>query len=98
MLVDREEISHGLAEGLRYNEPLRLGRGSSVMSRDVARHGGRGDYRVAATDVAAGAARERPKLFAVERSPRLRAVVCAQLRDDWSPASIAGRARPTSPG
>jgi IS30 family transposase len=30
-------------------------------------------------------------LFAVERSPRLRAVVCQQLRDGWSPASIAGR-------
>jgi hypothetical protein len=27
----------------------------------------------------------------VERSPRLRAVVCQQLRDGWSPASIAGR-------
>jgi hypothetical protein len=35
--------------------------------------------------------RERPKRFAVERSPRLRAVVCAQLRQGWSPASIAGR-------
>ena len=29
--------------------------------------------------------------FAVERSPRLRAVVCQQLRQGWSPASIAGR-------
>ncbi len=35
--------------------------------------------------------RERPKLYAVERSPRLRAVVCHQLRHGWSPASIAGR-------
>ena len=40
---------------------------------------------------AACAGRERPKLFAVERSPRLRAVVCQQLRAGWSPASIAGR-------
>jgi len=30
-------------------------------------------------------------LFAVDRSPRLRAVVCRQLRAGWSPASIAGR-------
>ena len=30
-------------------------------------------------------------MFAVERSPRLRAVVCQQLRQGWSPASIAGR-------
>src|SRR3954468_19057610 len=92
MLSDREEISRGLAEGLAYKEiGLRLGRDASVISRDVARHGGREHYRAAAADTAACAGRERPKRFAVERSPRLRAVVCQQLRDGWSPASIAGR-------
>ena len=92
MLSDREEISRGLAEGLAYKEiALRMGRVASVISRDVARHGGRGCYRAAAADEAACAARERPKRFAVERSPGLRAVVCQQLRDGWSPASIAGR-------
>ena len=92
MLVDREEISRGLAESLEYKEiGLRLGRDSSVISREVARHGGRERYRAAAAHEAACAGRERPKLFAVERSPRLRAVVCQQLRQGWSPASIAGR-------
>ncbi len=92
MLSDREEISRGLAEGLQYKEiALRMGRDPSVISRDVARHGGRGGYRAAAADEAACAARERPKVYAVERSPRLRAVVCRQLRGGWSPASIAGR-------
>jgi len=92
MLVDREEISRGLAESLEYTEiGLRLGRDSSVISREVARHGGRERYRAAAAHEAACAGRERPKLFAVERSPRLRAVVCQQLRAGWSPASIAGR-------
>src|SRR6476661_8874161 len=92
MLADREEISRGLAEGLQYREiGLRLGRDSSVISREVGRHGGRERYRAAAADTAACAGRERPKLFAVERSPRLRAVVCQQLRQGWSPASIAGR-------
>jgi IS30 family transposase len=92
LLSDREEISRGLAEGLEYKEiGLRLGRDSSVISRDVGRHGGRVRYRSAAADTAACAGRERPKLFAVERSPRPRAVVCQQLRDGWSPASIAGR-------
>ena len=91
-VADREEISRGLAEGLEYKEiGLRLGRDSSVISRDVARHGGRAAYRAVAADSEACAARERPKLFAVERSPRLRAIVCRQLRDGWSPASIAGR-------
>ena len=92
MLADREEISRGLAESLEYKEiGLRLGRDSSVISRGVARHGGRERYRAAAAHEAACAGRERPKCFAVERSPRLRAVVCRQLRDGWSPASIAGR-------
>jgi len=92
MLTDREEISRGLAESLEYQEiGRRLGRDSSVISREVARHGGRARYRAAAAHEAACAGRERPKLFAVERSPRLRAVVCQQLRQGWSPASIAGR-------
>lgn len=92
MLTDREEISRGLAESLEYKEiGRRLGRDSSVISREVARHGGRERYRAAAAHEAACAGRERPKLFAVERSPRLRAVVCRQLRAGWSPASIAGR-------
>ena len=92
MLTDREEISRGLAESLEYKEiGRRLGRDSSVISREVARHGGRARYRAAAAHEAACAGRERPKLFAVERSPRLRAVVCQQLRQGWSPASIAGR-------
>src|SRR5215217_5808213 len=92
MLAVREEISRGLAEGLPFKEiGLRLGRDCSVISRGGGRHGGRERYRAAAADSAACAGRERPKLFAVERSPRLRAVVCQQLRDGWSPASIAGR-------
>lgn len=92
MLSDREEISRGLAEGLEYKQiALRIGRDPSVVSRDVARHGGRGGYRAVMADTTACAARERPKLFAVERCARLREVVWRQLRGGWSPASIAGR-------
>ncbi len=99
MLVDREEISRGLAEGLAYKEiALRLGRDASVVSREVGRHGGRAGYRAAAAEMTACAGRGRPKLFAVERSPRLRAVVCRQLRGGWSPASIAGRLPIDYPG
>src|SRR4029434_9248273 len=91
MLADREEISRGLAEGLQYKEiGLRLGRECSVICREVGRHGGRERYRAAAADTAACAGRERPKLFAVERSPRLRAVVCQQLRGGWCPGSVRG--------
>jgi IS30 family transposase len=92
MLSDREEISRGLAEGLQFKDiALRLGRDPSVISREVGRHGGRVGYRAAAADEAACASRRRRKVFAVERSPRLWAVVCRQLRGGWSPASIAGR-------
>src|SRR3954454_4058626 len=65
MLTDREEISRGLAESLEYKEiGLRLGRDGSVISREVARHGGRERYRAVAAHEVAGAGRERPKLFA----------------------------------
>ena len=76
-LMDREEISRGLAEDLLFAEiAVRIGRDPSVVSRDVARHGGRSGYRAVAAEQMACAARERPKLLAVERSARLRAVVC----------------------
>jgi IS30 family transposase len=91
-LTDREEISRGLAEGLEFKEIARLiSRNPSVVSRDVARHGGRAEYRAVAADESALAGRLRPKAYAVDRSPRLRAVVRELLRTGWSPASIAGR-------
>ncbi|GGK41311.1 hypothetical protein GCM10010124_37710 [Pilimelia terevasa] len=91
-LVDREEISRGLAEGLELKQIAKvIGRDPSVVSREVARHGGRQSYRAAAADEEARAGRRRPKLLAVDRSLRLRAVVSDLLRRGWSPASIAGR-------
>lgn len=62
-----------------------------MVSREVARHGGRVRYRASAADRSARASRARPKVFAVERSAQLRGLVWHQLRGGWSPASIAGR-------
>jgi transposase, IS30 family len=91
-LIDREEISRGLAEGLEYKEIARLmSRNPSVVSRDVARHGGRAQYRAVTADESAEAGRQRPKVYAVDRSPQLQAVVKELLKTGWSPASIAGR-------
>lgn len=91
-LTDREEISRGLAEGLQYKEIARLiSRNPSVVSRDVARHGGRAQCRAVIADCRAAVGRQRPKTYAVDRSPRLRAVVTELLKIGWSPASIAGR-------
>ncbi|WP_139320239.1 IS30 family transposase, partial [Pseudonocardia sp. Ae505_Ps2] len=92
MLSDREEISRGLAEGLSYKQIASVvGRDPSVISREVRRHGGRHEYRAAAAQERAQAARARPKQLAVDRYPRLRGIVHALLRRGWSPASIAGR-------
>jgi IS30 family transposase len=91
-LTDREEISRGLAEGLEYKAIGRLiSRSPSVISREIARHGGRAEYRAVAAGQAAAADRLRPKAYAVDRSPRLQAVVKELLKGGWSPASIAGR-------
>lgn len=91
-MLDREEIFRGLAEGLELKDiALRVGRDRSVISREVARHGGRAGYRATSADAQARAGRERPKKLAVDRSPRLRAIVADLLKEGWSPASIAGR-------
>ncbi|MBM0225365.1 IS30 family transposase, partial [Micromonospora sp. ATA51] len=89
---DREEISRGLAEGLEFKQiAVLIGRDPSVVSREVARHGGRVGYRASTADTGAAVARRRPKTWAVERAPGLREVVRERLRLGWSPASIAGR-------
>ena len=91
-LVDREEISRGLAESLEYREIAAvISRDPSVMSREVACHGGRGGYRAVDADRVAVTGRSRPKVMAVDRSPEIRSVVLDLLRLGWSPGSIAGR-------
>lgn len=87
---EREEISRGLAAG----EPLAaigrwLGRPTSTISREVARHGGRPTYRAGRADAAAWRRAARPKPCKLATRPRLRQVVAAQLARDWSPQQIA---------
>jgi transposase, IS30 family len=91
-LADREEISRGVAESLRYKEiAARIERDASVVSREVNRHGGRDGYQAVTAEGAAETARSRPKPLAVDRNPVLRSRVAGLLRAGWSPASIAGR-------
>src|SRR6266536_2985210 len=78
---DREEISRGIAEG----HPgvviaARIGRDPSVVSREIARHGGRGRYRAVAAGRAAAASRGRPKVRKLDASPVLRERVLGRLR------------------
>jgi transposase, IS30 family len=89
-LAEREEISRGLAggESLR-GIARRLGRAPSTVSREVARHGGRGGYRACRADRAALRLMRRPKVAKLARCARLRAVVEAKLELRWSPQQIA---------
>jgi IS30 family transposase len=90
-LVEREEISRGLAAG----ESLRviaerLGRSPSTVSREVAAQGGRRRYRAARADVVAVGRMRRPKPSKLAGNVELRAIVEAKLELRWSPEQIAG--------
>jgi transposase, IS30 family len=89
---DREEITRGIAEGLSGNEiAVRIDRHPGVVSREIARGGGRGFYRAWRAQRAALKARARPKPTKLATCDGLRAQVVALLRKRYSPDQIAGR-------
>ena len=67
------------------------------MSREIARNGGHKRYRAAAADQRAWAEALRPKACKRVRYPRLRHAVARKLRQNWSPAQIAGWLKRTYP-
>jgi IS30 family transposase len=98
-VVDREEITRGIAEGLSGQQiAARIGRDPSVVSREIGRGGGRGFYRAWRSQRQAQQARRRPKPCKVDLDARLREVVVALLGEGWSPDQIAGRLRIDYPG
>jgi IS30 family transposase len=89
-LAEREEISRGLARGDSIRTiARRLERPASTISREIRRHEGRATYRALDADAAAWRSAQRPKRCKLATAPRLRALVVAQLRADWSPEQIA---------
>jgi transposase, IS30 family len=97
--TDREEISRGIVEGLEVQVIVaRIGRSPSVVSRDIARHGGRDGYRAVAAQRAATEHRSRPKTRKIDADPGLRQRVVDKLRAGASPDQIAGRLRYEHPG
>jgi IS30 family transposase len=91
---DREEISRGIAEGADgVVIAVRIGRDPSVVSREIARHGGRQRYRATRAGRVAAAARRRPKTRKLDADPALRTAVLARLRAGYSPDQVAGRLR-----
>jgi IS30 family transposase len=89
---EREAISRGVAEGLSGRVIAKqLGRCPSVVSREIARNGGREVYRAYAAQDRAGVLVARPKVFKLEANTRLHAVVAEGLVADWSPQQISAR-------
>ena len=90
-LVEREEISRGLAAGHSLRTiAAGLGRAPSTVSREVAGSGGRAGYRALTAEHAAWARAARPKQTKLSRWPGLRAMVEDKLESRWSPEQIAG--------
>jgi IS30 family transposase len=100
-LVEREEISRGLAGGESLRSIAgRLSRAPSTISREVSVNGGIGSYRACRADTAALRRARRPKPAKLAQCERLRRVVEDKLERRWSPQQISGwlaRAFPDDP-
>jgi IS30 family transposase len=90
-LVEREEVSRGLAAGYTFRSIARtLNRATSTVSQEVSRHGGRELYRAAEADLAAWQSARRPKLCLLAQNQDLQRIVAVKLKQDWAPQQIAG--------
>ncbi len=98
-LVEREEISRGVAAGDSLRAVAsRLGRAPSTVSREVARNGGRRRYRAHRADVASWGRARRPQPCKLATNQLLRAEVEDKLAVRWSPQQISGWLARTYPG
>ncbi len=89
-LVEREEISRGLAAGWSIRAIAQeLGRSPSTVCREVNANGGRKKYRALVADRAAARRALRPKRAKLAQCRRLRGVVERKLEARWSPQQIS---------
>ena len=90
-LAEREDISRGIASGSPLREiARRLDRAASTVSREVARHGGRPEYRANEADHQAWESALRPKACLLAIHVKLQKIVASKLILDWSPEQISG--------
>jgi len=90
-LTEREDISRGIASGWSIRDIARgLERAVSTMSREVARHGGRPQYRANEADHRAWESALRPKACLLAIHVKLQKIVASKLILDWSPEQISG--------
>ncbi len=90
-LVEREEISRGLARGDSIRKIAGcIGRAPSTVSREIKRNKGARHYRAIDADDRAWRRARRPKTCLLAQNRALRDYVADQLSEDWSPEQIAG--------
>ena len=90
-LVEREEISRGIAGGHSARAIARaLRRSHTTITREIDRCGGRTRYRAHAADREAWRRQRRPRPTKLELSPELRRIVSEHLGEDHSPEQVAG--------
>jgi transposase, IS30 family len=95
---EREIISRELAVGSSFRSIGRLlNRDHSVVSREVARNGGRLAYRVIPAQRRADEHRARPKPRLLEKNTALHDAVNSGLEQKWSPKQISKRLRQDFP-
>jgi IS30 family transposase len=98
-LVEREEVSRGIAAGSTIRAIARgLSRAASTVSQEVSRHGGRELYRAAEADLAAWDSALRPKLCLLAQNRQLQRIVAVKLKQDWAPQQISGWLKDEYPG
>jgi IS30 family transposase len=89
--AEREDISRGLASGSSIRDIAKgLERAASTVSREVARHGGRPEYRAHEADQRAWNSALRPKRCLLAIHVKLRKTVASKLILDWSPEQVSG--------
>ncbi|MET8317483.1 IS30 family transposase [Rhodococcus erythropolis] len=87
---EREEISRGIAaDDSARTIADKLGRASSTVSREIARHGGRERYRAVDADAAAYVRARRPQASILSTRSFLREIVTGKLSEQWSPQQIS---------
>ena len=90
-LMEREEISRGLAAGESIRQiAAKLMRAPSTISREIARNSCKQHYRAIEADAKAWDRAQRPKPCRLAAAPELQTVVASKLILDWSPEQIAG--------
>jgi IS30 family transposase len=90
-LKEREDISRGIASGSSIRAIAKgLQRAVSTVSREVARHGGRPQYRASEADQQVWEWALRPKRCLLAIHGKLQKIVASKLILDWSPEQISG--------